>query len=86
MTWLKDPTTGLPSVPLTLLVLACAIMLVFICVECATTLKSTHLLDEFFGACMALYGGHMVTSPRSPQAPTPSVSPPADTGVRIDLR
>lgn len=61
MRWIKDPITKQPSVALSLLVLATALMVTFTVLEAFEMLKSTHLLDEFWGSCVALYGGHMYT-------------------------
>jgi hypothetical protein len=61
MNWLKDPLTRQPSVALTLLVIASIFMVAGIVLEAFTTLRSSHLLDEFFGAAIALFGGHLVT-------------------------
>lgn len=63
--WIKDPGTDKESVSVTLLVVACVLMVVFIFLECFIKLRSTYLLDEFFGACMALYGGKMITRTRA---------------------
>lgn len=57
--WLRDPITKIPSVALTLLVLATVLMVGGIVMECFTNLRSTHLLDELFGAAVTLYGGHI---------------------------
>jgi hypothetical protein len=60
LSWLKDPITKAPSVALTLLVLSTVLMVTGVVMECFTSVRSTHLLDELFGAAIALYGGHMV--------------------------
>jgi hypothetical protein len=52
---LKDPPTMATAVMIT----ACSCMIAGIILECFTTVRSTHLLDEFFGAAITLYGGHM---------------------------
>jgi hypothetical protein len=67
--WIKDPLTNQPSVALTLLMIATALMLGGIAMECFTNLRSTHLLDELFGSAIALYGGHLITFRNS--GPTP---------------
>lgn len=59
MGYLKDPITKQPSVALTLLVLSSVLMVGGIIMECFTAVRSTRLLDEFFGAAMTLYGGHI---------------------------
>jgi hypothetical protein len=41
------------------MITACCCMIAGIVLECFTTVRSTHLLDEFFGAAITLYGGHM---------------------------
>jgi hypothetical protein len=55
--WVKDPTTKKPSVSLTLLCVAAALMVIFICLEAVQMLKSTYLLDEFFVTTCGLYFG-----------------------------
>lgn len=57
--WLKDPISNKPSVALTILAVSVSLMIGGIVMECFTNLRSTHLLDELFGAAMTLYGGHM---------------------------
>lgn len=59
MPWFKDPISRQPSVPLTLLVLASILMVTFTILESYEIIKSTHLLDEFWGSAVALYGGHI---------------------------
>lgn len=61
MKWVTDPITKTPSVALTMVLVACLLMVGGIILECFTAVRSTHLLDEFFGAAIALYGSHMVT-------------------------
>lgn len=61
------------TVALCLLVFSCVLMVAGIILECVTDLRSTHLLDELFGASITLYGGHMVTR-RS--VSDPNVTPP----------
>ena len=57
--WAKDPITKQPSVALTLLIIATVFMVAGTVMEAFTTLRSSHLLDELFGAAVSLYGGHM---------------------------
>lgn len=59
MKWLVDPVSKQPSVALTLLVFATVFMVAGTVMEVFTTLKSSHLLDEFWGSAVALYGGHL---------------------------
>lgn len=59
MKWLKDPVSKQPSVALTLLVVASVCMVSGIVLEAFTNLRSTHLLDELFGAAVAMYTGHI---------------------------
>lgn len=70
--WLIDPITKKPSVALTLLVIATGLMMIAVVMEAFTNMRSTHLLDEFWGSCIALYGGHMVTFRNKVDAPPPS--------------
>lgn len=58
--WLTDPKTGQRSVSLTMLVLATALMAIFIVLEAFGTVKSTQLLDEFFFTTYGLYFGRRV--------------------------
>ena len=60
MRWLKDPVTNQPSVALTLLIVAVVFMVLGVIMEAFTPLRSSHLLDELFGAAMTLYGTHAV--------------------------
>ena len=39
--------------------LATVLMVAFTVLEAFEVLTSTHLLDEFWGSCIALYGGHL---------------------------
>lgn len=57
--WLKDPVSKQPSVALTLLVIATVFMVAGVAMEAFTNLRSSHLLDEFWGSAIALYGGHL---------------------------
>ena len=68
--WLKDPVSRQPSVALTLLVLATVLMVVFTVLEAFAVLTSTHLLDEFWGSCIALYGGHIYAFKDTKEMPT----------------
>lgn len=58
--WITDPKTKKPSVSLTLMMIATALMIVFIVVEAFTHIQSSSLLDEFFFATYSLYFGRRV--------------------------
>lgn len=60
--WITDPTTQKPSVSLTLLCLATVLMVLFIGLEAFELMKSTSLLDEFWGSACALYFGRRFTA------------------------
>lgn len=69
MKWAVDPITKTPSVALTLLMLATGLMVIAVVMEAFTNMRSTHLLDELFGAAISLYGGHMFAFRGSPNVP-----------------
>lgn len=81
MLWIKDPTTGQPSVSLSLLILSVVLMVVFIGLEAFEVMKSSSLLDEFFLTSVGLYFGRRVNyrtgDVGATANPTPSPIPPA---------
>lgn len=76
--WTDDPITKAPSPALTMFIIACILMIAGIIIEAFTNMRSTHLLDEFFGACLTLYGGHMVTFRNSINTATTNVTQTVD--------
>ena len=57
MKWITDPTTGKPSVSLTIFMISFAIMVAGTIFEAFHIIKSTALLDELFFSSIGLYWG-----------------------------